>query len=488
MQWKKTRFSGGSQALQFRLIISYFVIIAFVLILLNVYPTMASQRMVFQSKQSQLTNAASIFTSNLAGLTTLDEDNARGVVEFLKQDNEIFVLLTNPRGKTIYASPGIEQIFNVEELKENAPTALEGNDLFQSHYERTVFLSCAVQPVMEDGRVRGILYVCERDEEKGAQIYQLIRNLHTISWIIILAAAVGSIFSTRVMTKRVDRLVEAVQSMGRGKYSSRLSVTGNDELSTLTREFNELMVRLDDADRVQKRFVADASHELKTPLASIRLLADSLLQNPEIDRELEQEFLNDINMEVDRLSHITEELLILTRLESDMEVRSAMLDVRDIVAEVFHTLEPQAQQMGVRLESGAEEALLVRSNSDDLFHIVKNLVENGIKYNVPGGFVRVTLRNEENCEVLLVEDSGIGIPEELRPLIFQRFYRVDRARSRSAGGTGLGLSIVWNAVVKWNGSIHVGAREEGGTWFRVEFPREQEALPVGAQRLTEGGE
>lgn len=476
----KSRQTAGL-SLQFRLIISYFVIIGVVLVLLNLYPTLTSQRATFQSKQGQLTETVSMYSSNLGGLTQLTQNNVGQVVEQLNQSGDAYVLVLDPSAEALYTSPGMEKAFEQADFAEQIDDALSGKDVFLCKYESGAFYSYAFQPIMRRSEVVGAVCVCEWDVEKGAQFSSLVNTLQTISWIIILAAAVGSVLSSHALTKRVEKLLEAVQLMSEGKYTTRLMVKGNDELSTLTREFNELMMRLDDADQSQKRFVADASHELKTPLASIRLLADSLLQNENIDPETEREFLMDIDTEVDRLSRITEELLILTRLEGNQEVRAETLDVWDTVAEVFRTLEPQAQKAGVRLESNQDRMVVVQCNGDDLFLILKNLVENGIKYNVSGGFVRVTLGNEQGRAVLLVEDSGIGIPEELQPKIFDRFYRIDKARSREGGGTGLGLSIVWNAVSRWNGTIRVGSRKEGGTWFRVEFPRPSE-VPVLAEK------
>lgn len=417
---------------------------------------------------------AAMLSSNLGGLHQLDGDSAGKVVEVLNQDNGNVILVTDPKGKTIYVSAGTEADAELEMLEEQFKMAAEGKDLFICRYKKAVFCSYGIQPIWHHGETVGVVCVYERDEEKGAELADLIHNLHTISWIIILAAAVGSVFSSYVITQRMDQLLQAVQLMSQGQYSGRLAVKGNDELSALTQELNELMAQLDDTDQSKRRFVAKASHELKAPLASIRLLADSLLQNLEIDRETRQEFLTDINTEVNRLNRLTEELSLLAQLENVREAAPDLLNVKNTVCEVFRTLEPQAQQVRVYLEIANLEPVYVRASSDELFYILKNLVENGIKYNVPDGFVRVTLKNEAHSAVIIVEDNGIGIPEELQPRVFERFFRVDKIRSRESGGTGLGLAIVWDAVAKWNGTICLGSRKEGGTWFRVSFPRAEE--------------
>ncbi|MCD8340817.1 MAG: HAMP domain-containing histidine kinase, partial [Clostridiales bacterium] len=217
-----------------------------------------------------------------------------------------------------------------------------------------------------------------------------------------------------------------------------------------------------------------ASHELKTPLASIRLLTDSILQSDQIDMATTKEFVADIGDEAQRLSRITEALLVLTRLDDGQEVPSAVLDLRDSVRDAAHLLEPVAREREVTLHLELEERCPVRSNEDDLYQILFNLMENAIKYNLPGGSVTVSVWQMNDRVQLRVEDTGIGIPEADRDKVFDRFFRVDKARSRAAGGTGLGLSIVWDTVKRWGGDITLGPGVERGTWFLVTFPLAQE--------------
>ena len=151
-----------------------------------------------------------------------------------------------------------------------------------------------------------------------------------------------------------------------------------------------------------------------------------------------------------------------------------MVDVSDVLEDVMKMLYPLAQDSRVTLQAAMEPECRVLASRDDLYQVLFNLVENAIKYNVENGWVRVALSREESRVVILVEDSGIGIPEEDMPKIFDRFYRVDKARSREAGGTGLGLSIVRDTVLQHGGQIDVGARKGGGSWFRVTFPQAEE--------------
>ncbi len=183
----------------------------------------------------------------------------------------------------------------------------------------------------------------------------------------------------------------------------------------------------------------------------------------------------DIEDEAQRLSRITEALLVLTRLDNAQEVPSVVLDLRDSVQDAAHLLEPVAQERNVTIHLHLEERCPVRSNADDLYQILFNLMENAVKYNLPGGSVTVSAWQAEGKVHLRVEDTGIGIPEADRDKVFDRFFRVDKARSRAAGGTGLGLSIVWDTVKRWGGDITLGPGQVRGTWFLVTFPLAQEA-------------
>lgn len=217
--------------------------------------------------------------------------------------------------------------------------------------------------------------------------------------------------------------------------------------------------------------MSDASHELKTPLASIRLLSDSIVQTENMDAATVREFVADIGNEAQRLQRITEKLLDLSRLDDDVQIVPEPVDVKQITVDALVMLRPLAEERKVRIRCELDDGCVVMATGDDMFHIVFNLMENAVKYNVDGGSVNVSLKGDESTVRLTVADTGIGIPEEDRLNIFSRFYRVDKARSREAGGSGLGLSIVHDAVQAHGGSIAVGQNKPQGSKFIVSFPR-----------------
>ena len=209
---------------------------------------------------------------------------------------------------------------------------------------------------------------------------------------------------------------------------------------------------------------------LKTPLASMRLLTDSILQTKDMAPGVAREFVSDIGDEIDRLSRMTEKLLLLTRLDSSILADAKTVDLKLVTLRAAHMLDPLASQAGVELRCQLDESCYVHANEDSLYQVVFNLMENGIKYNRVGGRVTALLYKKEGRVILIVDDTGIGIPQEDLPRVFDRFYRVDKARSREKGGTGLGLSIVRSNIESCGGQIRVESTLDKGTRFTVTLP------------------
>jgi len=299
--------------------------------------------------------------------------------------------------------------------------------------------------------------------------------LLTISLIVAILVLVLSFVLSRMLTRSISNLLTAIRKVREGAYSTRAEVRGGDEIAQITAEFNSLTDRLATTEEARRRFVSDASHEMKTPLAGIQLMSDSIMQTEDMNPAMVREFVSDIGQEAQRLNRITEHLLALTRLDSGSveAVTDATATAVDAVAErVVRMLGVVAREKTVTLTCHCDSAAIVRATEDDVHQILYNLMENGIKYSSTGGFVHTSAKVEGDFVTITVEDNGIGIPEADRPHIFDRFYRVDKMRSRAVGGTGLGLSIVKDTVTYRGGSITVDGRGENqGTVFTVRLPR-----------------
>ena len=463
------------RSLQTKYAMTYLVIVAAVMVLLNTYPLQVSQTLAYQSKQNSLQNQASVLASTLAtGPEALTQEGATRTVSLLLGSLGVTrVVVTDPNGMVLCdfqeGSQRTDTVGQFAVLWEIV-TALRGNDVFRSEYDSGALCSRAAVPITYRSMTQGAVYLYEYDAEQGALLQGIQTNLRTISIVICLVtAAMGVVFS-KALTRRIAQLLGGIHTVRQGEYSHRVTVRGGDELSRLADEFNELTGRLQTTEEVRRRFVSDASHELKTPLASIRLLTDSILQADHMDDETAREFLTDIGDEAERLTRITEKLLTLTRLDTAHVLHPVPVDVGAVVERVEHMLTPLARAAEVRLELSLQPGCVILATEDDLYQIAFNLMENAVKYNLPGGTVYVTLKQLGVQVLLLVEDTGVGIPEDDLPKIFDRFYRVDKARSRAAGGTGLGLSIVRDTVRQHGGTVTARRREPEGTCFEVRFP------------------
>ena len=439
------------RSLQTKYALTYLVVIAAVLALLNTYPVLVSQKMVFQSKQTSLQSQAAVVASALAGPDALSQEGVSRVMEVLGDTGLSRVLVADSSGMVEYDPASASGAMGRYAMLGEVVSALKGNDVFRVDFAAGAFRSRAAVPVTYRGMTLGAVYVDEYDAEQGSFLLGVQQTLRTISLIIVFVAMTLSLFFSKALTGRITELLGAIRIVREGEYSHRVEVSGRDEMSQMAQEFNALTGRLQTTEEVRRRFVSDASHELKTPLASIRLLTDSILQNEAVDPDTVREFVGDIGEEAERLQRITEKLLTLTRLDAGTPVEAEAVPVEEVAQRVTHMLRPLARAVEVDLRVKLEEGLTVRATRDDLYQILFNLMENAVKYNLPGGEITLTGKGEEAWAVLTVEDTGVGIPEEDIDRIFDRFYRVDKARSRAAGGTGLGLSIVRDTARRHGG-------------------------------------
>ncbi len=457
-------------SLQLKFGLSYIAVIAAVLLILNTYPLVVSQNLIFRSKQTTLQNSVSVMVTALAGLDRLDEANVADAMAAVGETGVSRILVTDASGFILYDTREADNAQGRYGLYTEIVQALRGYDVFHSRFSDVAFESCAASPVIHRSRTIGAVYIFEYDEGQASLLLSLQRNLLSISILVAFGVILLSLFLSRVLTKRFAMLLEAIHKVRQGAYNHRAEIGGHDEIGEIAAEFNRLSMRLQKTEEARRRFVADASHELKTPLAGIRLLSDSILQTENMDTATVREFVGDIEQEASRLTRITENLLRLTKLDADAYEPAVPVEVAPVIRRVVHMLRPIAEEKKVSLDYEIAAPCTVLFTEDDLHQVVYNLAENAVKYNREGGFVSITVDTEDGMCVLQVEDNGIGIPEVDLPRIFDRFYRVDKMRSRAAGGSGLGLSITADTVRRRGGSIKAGHRAGGGTRFTARIP------------------
>ena len=424
---------------------------------------------MFRSKETTMQSSVSVMVYSLSGLDQLTEENVAAAMAVVEETGLSRILVTDSSGRVLYDTRETGGAVGDYVLYAEIVQALMGNDAFTCVYKNGAFRSRATSPVLYQNQIIGSVYAYEYDTEQAALISGLQDNLLRLSAVIAVVVLALSLILSRALTIKISELLTAIRKVREGAYSHRAAVKGNDEIGQIAAEFNSLTDRLQTTEEARRRFVSDASHEMKTPLAGIKLLADSILQTENIDPETTREFVADIGDEASRLERITEDLLRLTRLDSGAIEPAVRVEVKPVLERVTRMLQPVARQRGIDLHCQADDTAAVLATEGDIHQILYNLMENAVKYTAPGGFVHTYVAVESDQVVITVEDNGIGIPPEDMPHIFERFYRVDKTRSRQIGGTGLGLSIVGDTVHRRGGEITVTPRENGGTVFTVRF-------------------
>ena len=441
---------------------------------LNIYPPLVSEELVFRSKTATTQSSVSVIVSSLSGLDKLTVENVASAMTVAEEAGLSRVLVTDGAGRILFDTRETGSAVGQYAFYTEVVQALLGKDAAACSYKNGAFRSRAASPVLYQNQIIGAVYAYEYDTEKAAMLEGFQNNLFNLSMVIGAVVLVFSVVLSATLTRQISELLEAIRQVREGAYSHRAVVRGRDEIAQLGEEFNSLTDRLQKTEEARRRFVSDASHELKTPLAAIRLLSDSILQTDNIDPETTREFVADIEKEAERLSRITEDLLRLTRLDNDVLEPASAVEVLPVLRQVVRMMELIAEERNITITYQAEEGCFVRSTRDELYQIIYNLTDNAVKYDRDGGHVEVRLVRDRGWAVLTVADDGVGVPKEDLPLIFQRFYRVDKARSRAAGGTGLGLAIVRDTVEKRGGSVQADNRPEGGAVFTVRWPLTRE--------------
>ncbi len=452
---------------QFLYAMTYVAVTLAVLVFLNLYCSAISKRLIYRSKEHSLVEKCHLAADELG---TLEELDAFAISQILGKMESLTVtrlIVTDPGCAALYDSAltaAGQRILLPEVLQ-----ALEGEDVFNGDYQKGVVICRAATPITHGGKRIGCVYMTEYDPVRGALVRRLQIHVFQITAVLELFVLLFALIYSARFGLRMSRIMNSMRIIQSGDYSHKVVIGGSDELAMLGREFNDLTDRLQLSEQKRTQFVADASHEIKTPLASIKLLSDSILQN-DMDAATMREFVADIGAEAERLNRMTEKLLALTKLDSNPSSEVEIIHMAPTIRRVSKILLPTAQAAGVTVELHLEDPCPVLILEDDLYQIVFNLMENGMKYNVPGGKLEVRLFREGDNAVLTVSDTGTGIPEEALPHLFERFYRADKSRSRATGGSGLGLSIVHAFVLNNGGTIRAQSTLGKGSCFTVTFP------------------
>lgn len=319
--------------------------------------------------------------------------------------------------------------------------------------------------------VRGVLLTSVSTETIAVTLEILSRRAQTLEIVIILIILLFAAWVSIMLLRPFDRITTAINDVKAGYTDEPIVGPNYLETEQIINAFNALLRRMKVLDDSRQEFVSNVSHELKTPITSMKVLADSLLAQEDVPNEVYREFMTDIGAEIDREDKIINDLLALVKMDKKASgLTITTVDVVNLTEIVLKRLRPIARKHNIELTLESKRAITAEIDEVKISLVIMNLVENAIKYNKDEGWVKVELDADHQFFYVKVIDSGYGIPEESLDHIYERFYRVDKSRSREIGGTGLGLAIARNAVLMHRGTIDVISAPDEGTTFTVKIP------------------
>ncbi len=332
-----------------------------------------------------------------------------------------------------------------------------------------------ILPIEDENEILGVIVSTastKKIQENNRVLVMQGAILLGIALILIIALSVPMV---RIALGRLDAINRQIYHTSQGNLQDKIEEKGFKETKVLARNYNAVLEKLATVDSARQEFVSNVSHELKTPATSMKVLAESLLQNENATAEEYREFMEDIVSEVDRETEIINDLLTLVRTDRQSSTMNfSESSINEIIDSIIRTVTPLADKRGINIIYESYKDVVAEVDSVKLMLAISNLVENSVKYNVDNGWIRVSLNADASFFYIRVADSGVGIPDDSKDRVFERFYRVDKARSRDTGGTGLGLSITRNIINAHQGTVRLYSEAGKGTTFTVRIPLKQE--------------
>ncbi len=448
------------------------------------------ERAVYQ-RQTVVQNQLKILANHLITYNYLQDNSSEVINAELAMLSSLYdgrVLVIGSNFKIVKDTYGISEGRTI--ISEEVFRTFQGESLSNyvkpDEYTREGYIEMTV-PIVEtvtdegepgaDGKpvernvVRGVLLTSISAEYITSTMDSLSRKAFILEVLTIIIIFVVAIVCSNALVRPFNDVTDSINEVREGYADEALSVPDYTETMHIIDAFNALLKRMKALDNSRQEFVANVSHELKTPLTSMKVLADSLLMQPDAPPELYKEFMTDIAAEIDRENQIVTDLLALVKMDKTVaELNIGVIDVNALTETILKRLRPIARKNDVEVVLESIRPVTAEADEVKLSLIISNLVENAIKYNRKQGSVKVTLDADHQFCLIEISDTGIGIPEEAIEHIFERFYRVDKSHSREIGGTGLGLAITRNAVLMHRGSIKVSSVVGEGTVFTVKIP------------------
>ena len=422
-------------------------------------------------RTAEIQNQCTILCNQLGNYNYLTDTSSEVINANLTQLTNIYngrVMIIDRDLKVVKDTYSLDE--GKTDVSENVIRCMQGETTNQ--YDRRNNYIEVTSPIMGvDNEITGVMLASVSTDNIEATMQILYTHGGVVVGIILILLTVFSVFFADRMVRPIHRITRAIESVTEGYTDDVLHVDTFTETKQLSEAFNKMLGRLKLLDESREEFVSNVSHELKTPMTSMKVLADSLLEMKEAPVEMYQEFMQDIAKEIDRENQIITDLLSLVKMDkTGQNINIQTVNINDLLEQTLKRLRPIAEKKNVEMVMESFRPVTAEIDEKKFTLAISNLVENAIKYNHDNGWVHVSLNADHKYFYIKVEDSGIGIPEEDQPHIFERFYRVDKSHSREIGGTGLGLAIARNAVIAHRGAIKVYSNEGEGTTFTVRIP------------------
>lgn len=475
---KKIRFRF-LKSLKIRLICLIFLLSVLAGLVLRTGILVAYEKKAVANRSIDILSQAKVLANDIVTADYLENLDSESITSQLDQISRIYdgrVIIIDQTFDIVKDTYGMDEGKTI--ISEEVVKSFNGQDInsYDSEY-RYIELAIPLQRQESDGQagnVIGVMLVSVSTDSIMANLAYLKQISIVIQLVIttlIFAVAVFASFSIVAPLERIAKELSDLQGGYAEERENALMVTNYTETARISENFNKLYSRMRILDQSRQEFVSNVSHELKTPLTSMKVLADSLNGQDDVPVELYRDFMQDIGTEIERENKIINDLLSLVKMDrSASDLNITVVNVNEMLDLILKRLRPIAEKQHIELVLESFRPVTAEIDEVKLTLAITNLVENAIKYNKEDGWVHVSLNADHQYFYLKVEDSGIGIPEEAQEHIYERFYRVDKSHSREIGGTGLGLAITRNAIIMHRGAIKVFSVEGEGTTFTVRIP------------------
>ena len=453
---------------------TYVGVILIAITLLSVYILGVLAESFYSTEKVKLFAKANIVSGLITDTSSITEETRESIGRTLYGSN-IRCIVTGKDLRVLFDSNSDSDIVGKIVIREAINKCMSKGEetyVIGEGINEIKMLSVAV-PLMTGTRNLGAVYLAESISGAEAAVGDIRRNLIVFAIIISVLVAMLSLVLSLMTTAPINDFIAVSKEISKGNFSAKAKEKGTSELQEMAKALNYMSQELEDFEQNRKKFVSDVSHELKTPLATIKLICDSIVTTDNPEPDMIKEFLGDLSEEVDRLTRLVERLLTLTKMDANQKVKEATpVDFAVMLKAIERKLMPNAHAKNIMLYDDFGDTALepVMLDYDKIWEAVYNVTDNAIKYTPEGGFVRMGLGIKNQMIVVTVEDNGQGIPDSEKEHIFDRFYRLDDSRARDTGGTGLGLAIAKEAVMLHGGEISVKDGRNGGSIFTITIP------------------